>query len=176
MSYVRLSDLGQSTNLIQAQNAYSRARTVLGQGNMALARNYASELQFTYNNAKNAGNDSEAQEILRLINLLNSAMSPSSAPVAAPSSFQIDMSTTRVESTSTPAPSSTPSLPSFLPSIFAPSDDNVPPMSPMPGMPVYVQAPRPAAPNYALWGGLALGATALVIGGVYFATQPSKKD
>lgn len=150
--HISLSDLAQdSTNYVQASNAYSRGRSAVSQGNTQIAKLSLSELQFTYNNAKNAGNDSEAQRILNLINMLNAAMNPAASPIApsdAPSSFTIDMSTTK-------APSS-----SLIPSWLAP-----------PSTPDTPPAARSDAPNYVLWGGVALGLMTLVGGGVYLATR-----
>lgn len=149
--FVSMSDLGQATNKIQADNAYSKGRTALSAGNMAIARLSLSELQFTYNNAKNAGNESEAQEILRLVNLLNAAMNPAApaiTPQAAPQNFVIDMRTTKTDQG------------------FAPSDGNLPGPAP-----VVVSAP-PAQTNWLLWGGAALGGAALIGGGLWLLGRP----
>ena len=145
--YLTLADLGQqSTNMIQASNAYSKGRMSLSQGNMRIAQLSLAELQFTYNNAKNAGNDSEATEIYRLYNYLKDAISPPatpSAPPPPPSSFSIDMSVTKTSGSSGGSPSPVP-----FPGMPGPSYSPVP------------QAP--SGPNWLLIGGVSVGVLGLV--------------
>jgi len=139
MAYVYLSDLGQTTNRIQADNAYSRGRSAANSGDARTARLALAELQFTYNNARNAGASDEAEAIWRLYSMLKSAVEPGSAPAPAPSGpVTVDIAATKTSG----GPSSGTS--------GAPGGDS-------------------GAPNYLLWGGIALGTILLVGVGVSLA-------
>lgn len=90
MSFLTLADLGQATNRIQADNAYSAGRAAVSRGDLRAAKLSLAELQFTYNNAKNAGAQDEAGAILRLHNMLAEAIDPSLVSKTPPTQFQID--------------------------------------------------------------------------------------
>lgn len=156
MAYVYLSDLGQSTNRIQADNAYGRGRVAVSRGDLQTARLSLSELQFTYNNARNAGDSAEAAEIWRLYGLLKNAIEPGTAPVSAPSAqVTVDMSATKAQ-----VP-----LKEAIDKIFA--TVGIPAPTPGAPSPVPPSDYRPArGPNYLLWGAAALGVVLLAGAGI----------